>query len=111
MDENRIEGAVKKGVGRVQDAVGAALGDGDLQLKGKLNKVVGRAQDAYGQAADQARQLSGQAADQARQLSGQAAEQARQLGGQANDWVSENPWPAVGVAVLVGLVLGLLVAS
>jgi ElaB/YqjD/DUF883 family membrane-anchored ribosome-binding protein len=89
MDENRIEGSVKKGVGHVQDAFGGLTGDAATQIRGKLNEAAGAAQDLYGQAADQA----------------------RQIGGQAHDWVSENPWPAVGVAAVAGLVIGLLIAS
>jgi ElaB/YqjD/DUF883 family membrane-anchored ribosome-binding protein len=89
MDENRIEGATKEGLGRLQDTFGAAVGDAGSQVRGKLNQAAGAAQNLYGQAADQA----------------------RQLGGQTQDWVSENPWPAVGIAAAVGLVLGLLIAS
>jgi ElaB/YqjD/DUF883 family membrane-anchored ribosome-binding protein len=89
MDENRIEGAAKEGVGRLQDTFGAAVGDATTQLKGKLNEAAGKAQNLYGQAADQA----------------------RDLGGQAGDWVVENPWQAVGVAAVFGLVIGLLIAS
>ena len=89
MDENRIEGAAKEGLGRVQDTFGAAMGDASAQVRGKLNEAAGKAQNLYGQAADQA----------------------RDLGGQAGDWVAENPWQAVGVAAAFGLVIGLLIAS
>ena len=85
MDENRIEGAARESIGRAQDAFGAAIGDVPTQLRGKLNEAAGAAQNLYGRAADQARHT--------------------------NDWVSDNPWPAAGVAAAIGLVIGLLVAS
>jgi len=85
MDENRIEGAAREAVGRAQDAFGAAIGDAPTQLRGKLNEAAGAAQILYGRAADRARET--------------------------HDWVSDNPWPAAGVAAAIGLVIGLIVAS
>lgn len=85
MDENRIEGAARESIGRMQDAYGAALGDTSSQIRGKVNQAVGAAQNLYGRATDQARQT--------------------------HDWVSDNPWPAAGVAAVIGLVIGLILAS
>ncbi len=85
MDENRIEGAAREAIGRAQDAFGGAIGDVPTQLRGKVNEAAGAAQNLYGRAADQARQT--------------------------HDWVSDNPWPAAGVAAAIGLVIGLIVAS
>jgi ElaB/YqjD/DUF883 family membrane-anchored ribosome-binding protein len=85
MDENRIEGGVREKIGRAQDALGAAVGDAPTQIRGKLNEAAGVSQRLYGRAADRARQT--------------------------NDWVSDNPWPATGVAAAIGLVVGLILAS
>jgi uncharacterized protein YjbJ (UPF0337 family) len=86
MDENEIEGAVKEGVGHVQDAVGGATGDVDLQAKGKLNEAAGGAQKQVGRVVDRAR--------------GAVSE--------AGGVIARRPYAAVGVAALVGLVVGLL---
>jgi len=85
MEDNRIEGAAREAVGRAQDTFGAAIGDTGSQIRGKLNQAMGKAQNLYGQATDHA--------------------------STASDWVSENPWPAVGVAAVIGIVLGLLISG
>ena len=85
MDENRIEGAARESVGRAQEAFGAAIGDTPTRIRGKINQAAGAAQNLYGRAADGA--------------------------AQTHTWVSENPWPAAGVAAAVGRVVGLLISS
>jgi uncharacterized protein YjbJ (UPF0337 family) len=96
MDENRIEGAVKEGIGRVQDAYGGAAGDLRAQTRGKAKELVGSAQNLYGRAADQARDAVGQMGDQARDLVDTAKMK-----------IGEQPYAAVGVAAVAGLLLGL----
>jgi uncharacterized protein YjbJ (UPF0337 family) len=86
MDENEIEGVVRQGVGHVQDAVGGATGDLDLQAEGKLNQAAGGVQ----------------------QKAGRVVDQARGLVAEAGDMIVQRPYAAVGVAALVGLVIGLL---
>ncbi|HEY5288620.1 MAG TPA: CsbD family protein [Caulobacteraceae bacterium] len=85
MDENRIEGAARERVGRAQASFGDAMDDPESQVRGRINQAMGRAQNVYGQAADRART--------------------------ANDWVSENPWPAAGIGLAAGLLIGLILAS
>ncbi len=87
MEENEIEGVLKEGVGHVQDAVGGATGDLDLQAQGKLNEAAGGAQKTAGRAAGQAREV---------------VEDVGAL-------IAQRPYAAVGVAALVGLVIGLLI--
>ena len=41
MTDDRIEGAVREGVGHVQDAVGGLVGDEGMQIKGGLNSRCG----------------------------------------------------------------------
>jgi ElaB/YqjD/DUF883 family membrane-anchored ribosome-binding protein len=43
-------------------------------------------------------------------LGEEAAEQARAAARATDDYVRENPWQAVGVAVLAGIALGLLIS-
>jgi uncharacterized protein YjbJ (UPF0337 family) len=97
MSMDRIEGTARQAAGRVQDAVGGLVGDGAMQAKGKLDEAVGSVQDAYGRATDTARDAFNQAADRARGARGDL-----------EDFVIEQPLVATGVALGIGLVLGLL---
>ena len=93
MTEDRLEGGVKGGVGRIQDAAGGLLGDDKMQLKGKLNEAAGTLQDTYGQVKDQASDLLDQAQD---------------VLGDVETFVREQPFAAAAVGVSLGLVLGML---
>jgi uncharacterized protein YjbJ (UPF0337 family) len=88
MDENRIEGAVKEGVGRVQDVFGGGFGDDGLRAKGKLNEAMGGLQNVYGQVVDRAKDVLDDAADM----------------------IERQPYAAAGAAALLGLLAGLLIA-
>ena len=59
MSDDRMEGALKQGVGKVQDAVGGLTGDTGTQAKGKANQAAGSAQDMVGQAKDKAQDALG----------------------------------------------------
>jgi uncharacterized protein YjbJ (UPF0337 family) len=89
MDDNRIEGAVKEGVGRVQDAFGGGFGDETLQAKGKFNEAAGGLQNLYGQVVDRAKDVFDDAADV----------------------IERQPYAAAGAAALIGLLVGLLIAT
>jgi uncharacterized protein YjbJ (UPF0337 family) len=89
MDENRIEGAVKTGAGRIQGAAGALSGNSELEAKGKLNEAAGSAQNLYGRAVDQVRT----AADT------------------AQDLISDQPLASVAIAAVAGIALGLLIGT
>ena len=97
MTEDRIEGAGKQGLGRVQDAIGGLTGGDKTQLKGKLNEAAGTAQNAYGQVKDQAADVLDQVKDQFDDSYDQI-----------EAFVREQPFAAAAVAVGVGLVLGML---
>jgi uncharacterized protein YjbJ (UPF0337 family) len=57
MDENRVEGTVKKAAGKLQEGVGRLTGDAKIQAKGMANETRGSAQDQYGQFQDSASEL------------------------------------------------------
>jgi uncharacterized protein YjbJ (UPF0337 family) len=97
MSNDRIEGAVKEGFGRVQDAAGGLTGNGDTQLRGKLNQAAGSAQNAYGQLKDQA----GDVLDQAR-------DQFADVYDEVEGFVRDQPLTALAIGVATGLALGLL---
>ena len=100
MSDDRVVGLVKEGVGRVQDAAGALVGDDETQGRGKLNEVAGSMQNAYGQLKDQAQDVVGQATDKAQGVYGSL-----------ETYVREQPLPALAIGAGVGLLVGLLVRS
>ncbi len=89
MDDNRIAGAVKEGVGRVQTALGGGFDDQGLEARGRLNAAAGTAQNLYGQAVDMLRNVLDDAADQ----------------------IERRPYAAAGAGALLGILVGLLIAS
>ena len=119
MDTDRIGGAAKETVGKVQGVAGEVLGDQDLELKGKGRQAAGSAQNVYGQAKD----ALGDAAETAQGVYGQAKDK---LGDTFGDTfsdatgsaeralhslekeVKERPLIALLIAALVGYVLAQL---
>jgi uncharacterized protein YjbJ (UPF0337 family) len=55
MDENRISGGARSGIGKLEEGAGRVLGDKGMQAEGKLNQAAGAAQELYGQTKDAAR--------------------------------------------------------
>ncbi len=100
MDENQVEGVVKKGVGRLQDAAGGLTGDNEIQLKGKVNEAAGAVQQAYGDIKDKAVALANDAGAKAQDLYGSADQFAR-----------EQPLATLGIGVAIGFALGILVGA
>ena len=84
MTDDRVEGAVKKGAGKMQDAWGGLTGDGETQAKGKANEAAGSVQDIVGQAKSRAQDAYGDVESYAR----------------------EQPVIALAVTLGVGFILG-----
>lgn len=89
MTDDRIEGAVRKGVGHVQDAVGGLTGDGRTQADGKLNQAAGSVQD----------------------MVGQARERASDLYGEVEGYAKQQPLAALAVTLGLGVVIGLVLGG
>jgi uncharacterized protein YjbJ (UPF0337 family) len=87
--EDRIEGATRKGFGKLQDAFGAVTGDARTQAEGKLNEAAGSVQDAFGQ----------------------ARERAEDVYALVEDYAKEQPVAALAITLGVGLVLGLVLGG
>jgi len=66
--------------------------------------------DALAQARDQFRDKLAIARDQLSQASRVALKRGRYAASVTDDYVHANPWPAVGVAVLAGLLAGVIIA-
>lgn len=52
MDEDRIDGALKKVGGGIKEGVGKLVGDTKLETEGKAEKVEGKIQNTVGGARD-----------------------------------------------------------
>jgi uncharacterized protein YjbJ (UPF0337 family) len=84
IDKNRIEGAAKEAVGKVEDAVSGLTGDTETEAAGKARQAAGKFQNAYGRTSDEVRN---------------AAEY-------VNEVSKERPVAALLVALAVGFFLG-----
>ena len=118
MNENTIQGDVKTGLGKAEGAAGDVLGDREMQAKGDARQVEGRAQDAIGsaqqaigQVADQARDAASRVADQAQDAYGRVTDQVQTVKNTVDPFVREQPYAALAIAAVAGLLTGLLFAG
>jgi ElaB/YqjD/DUF883 family membrane-anchored ribosome-binding protein len=118
MNADGIEGAVKNGVGKAERVAGDALDNPGLAAKGAAKQVEGEAQAAAGRVqealTDATLRISALVAklkDQATELYGQAQDRAHKAAERIDPVVREKPYQAVGVALTVGLLTGLLIAG
>jgi uncharacterized protein YjbJ (UPF0337 family) len=88
MDENRIEGTVRKVAGKAQEGVGRVTGDAKMQAEGMANEIRGLAQDSYGQAQENASEL------------------VRSVGDVVGKFIKEQPYTATLIALGIGWLLG-----
>ena len=52
MDEDRVVGSAKVVKGKIQEAVGKAVGDAKLEAEGKADQIEGKVQNAIGSLKD-----------------------------------------------------------
>jgi uncharacterized protein YjbJ (UPF0337 family) len=55
MDENRVKGAGRRIVGRIESAAGVINGSAKTEARGRAREAVGEVQETYGAAIDAAR--------------------------------------------------------
>ncbi|QYD67056.1 CsbD family protein [Paraburkholderia edwinii] len=82
METSKIEGTLQKSAGYVEKTLGDALGDTSAQVSGKAKELTGKAQKLYGD-----------------------------VRGVVKDSTAERPLMALGIAVGIGFVLGMLRAA
>jgi uncharacterized protein YjbJ (UPF0337 family) len=56
MENDRVEGSIKQGTGKVKEAAGKALGDEKLKGEGKADQVEGKVQNVVGGIKDKLRE-------------------------------------------------------
>ena len=90
MSDNTIKGAATEGMGKVKDAAGGLTGDTSLQGEGKLDQLTGSAQRQFGDTVDDGLDMAQDRMEAATEL------------------VRDNPLAALGIAALLGFLLGLM---
>lgn len=58
MDKDRIEGPVKEGAGKVEEAWGRATNDPEAEAKGEGKQAEGKIQEGWGRTKDAARDVA-----------------------------------------------------
>lgn len=106
MDQNRIEGGIREGVGAVKQTVGEMMGDRGTEIAGQIDELAGHAQRAVGRAMDQARDTASYVADYAGDYAMEARDSLDAARVTLADYVRANPVIALGAAFAVGLFLG-----
>ncbi len=113
MSTDSIEGAMKNGIGHLQDGAGGLIGDPELQIKGKVNQASGFIQDLVGQAkthvADAVETVRDRGTDSMSRVRKSLKDQDITYA-EIEKAVAQRPLAAVGVAAGVGLLLGLLLS-
>jgi ElaB/YqjD/DUF883 family membrane-anchored ribosome-binding protein len=87
MAESTIKGAAKQAAGRVQGAAGILSGDTVTELNGRIRELAGAAEKSFGDVVDIAEDSAAK----------------------VRDFVEEEPWKAVAIAGVIGLLIGLVV--
>jgi ElaB/YqjD/DUF883 family membrane-anchored ribosome-binding protein len=118
MNPENIEGKVKNGIGQAEAAAGEVLGDPGMQLSGEARQIEGAAEDAVGKAkeaigktAKMAREAVVSATDQATDTYQTLRKGAENVVGTVDPFVKEQPYIAVMLAAVAGLILGALFAG
>jgi ElaB/YqjD/DUF883 family membrane-anchored ribosome-binding protein len=118
MNPDSIEGKVKNGIGKVEAEAGEVLGDPGLQFSGEARQLEGSAEDAVGKAKEvigdtvkKARDVVTGATDHATDAYQTVRKSAENVAGTVDPFVKEQPYIAVALAAIVGVIVGALLAG
>ncbi len=118
MNANDIESAVDKGVGKAQSMAGEALDDPEMeldgdarQMEGGVHEIIGQVQDAIADAADTVSATAAKVGERARETYADVTIRVQRVADQVDPFVKAQPYAALAVAALGGLMLGLLYAG
>ena len=118
MNPEELEGKIKNGVGQVEAAAGEVLGDPGMQVSGEARQIEGQAEDAVGKAkeaigktAKMAREAVVNATDHASDTYQTLRRRAEGVADTVDPFVKEQPYIAVALAAVVGLIVGALFAG
>jgi ElaB/YqjD/DUF883 family membrane-anchored ribosome-binding protein len=118
MNPDNVEGKIKNGIGQVEAAAGEVLGDPGMQFSGEARQIEGSAEDAIGKAKDmlgkttkKAVEAVASATDQASDTYQSLRKSAENVAGTVDPFVKEQPYIAVALAMVAGLILGALIGG
>ena len=118
MSKTDIYGAVQSDFGAAEREIGGALGSEDLQvagakkqLKGAVTKGTAKVRDVVQTAAERVGDNAAVAVDRGRDVLDRASAGVQQMKDRVDPFVTERPYAALGVGVVVGTVIGLLLAG
>ena len=109
MDKNRFEGATREWGGKLQSAIGDAVGSDRNSAEGRARQAEGAAQNLYGQGRDALRDATQEASKYAADLYDHAGAYAQEGGKIVRRRVHDTPLSALVIAGLLGFLLGLSV--
>ncbi len=89
VDTDRVVGGAKELGGKIQAAVGDAVGSSRDSVEGRYREVEGRVQETLGQARERARDVAEDAKARAQQAYGQARERVRDTADDLQDYVGD----------------------
>ena len=81
MEEQQVNGGVNQGVGRVKEAAGALMGDLKIEAQGRAQQIRGQAESLYGDTMERITTVT-----------------------------TERPAIALGTAIGIGVIIGILLA-
>ncbi len=117
MSENIIKGAAQNSIGKAESLAGDVFDVSDLKVRGATDQASGAARKATGKVQAQidkvASKLSdgvSKAADKTAATYDRAAVQAKKAAETVDPFVHERPYAAAGLALGVGVVIGMLLA-
>jgi ElaB/YqjD/DUF883 family membrane-anchored ribosome-binding protein len=118
MNPESIEGKVNNGIGKVEAEAGEVLGDPGMQLSGEARQfegaaedAVGRAKEAIGKTAKMAREAVANATDHASETYQTLRKRAESVAVTVDPFVKEQPYIAVMLAAVAGLIVGAMFAG
>jgi ElaB/YqjD/DUF883 family membrane-anchored ribosome-binding protein len=118
MNPESIEGKVNNGLGKAEETAGEVLGDPGMELRGEARQFEGAAEDAVGKAKEvigktvqKAREAVTEATDHATEAYQDLRKRAESVAGTVDPFVKEQPYIAVMLAAIAGVIVGALFAG
>jgi uncharacterized protein YjbJ (UPF0337 family) len=111
MDNDRLAGSANNVFGKVESAVGKAVGDSKTEAAGFSREAQGAVQNAFGQAKDAARDIGNSAS----KIAGNAIDAGQSMVRTGSDSIADNiqnrPGSALLTAGIIGFALGIIIAK
>ncbi len=115
MNTNEFDGAIKKGAGKARAVIGEAMDDPYMemdgvegQIAGGVQEIIGQVQDAIADAADTVAATAARVGERARETYADVTIRAQKVADHVDPFVKQQPYAALALAALGGLMLGLI---